>query len=522
MKINNFTELQNRKLFLFALFLCFMLNAKAQQTYEKTLNLHFGTDYRITDAIEKENGHLLIAGYGFNGQDYDTARCFIMELTAGGDSVRGMFLPIQRASWIKSIKILPWTMNRYVIVSILNNKALKDSTTDFKMYVSCYTDSLQLLSNSQLNLNNKHFYTEIGAVVNDKGEIIVCGNEYDTYKYFFLYHCTVAGDSLQYKNFKESHSSPLSGGYIQFTGNPEQPYLAIGSFFLGSFDFVSFDSTLNVTDVHMIDPYYYFFPLCPGWYPVTAKYTNEKWYVNGYSCYDSHFNGQLTTLVADSAFNYVTDRQCGLSQYVYNYPALYGSLDFKSTSAVFFGGTANLSYFDPMASSDPTWIMLSCADGNIQTKWTRFYGGDANYIVSNIIATDDGGCLAFTSRYDYLSSDPHQLIYLLKVNADGYVTDTTRSAASGGDAIVHAEGNAINVFSSTSFASPSCFDLKNEKGDIVIEKRLEQPYMQIDASNLPAGKYQYIYYSVERSQEGTIYIKQLPDKQKSLPDNDNQ
>jgi hypothetical protein len=516
--------LQNRKLFLFASFLCFMLNARAQQTYEKTLNLHFGTDYRITNAIEKENGHLLVAGYGFNGQDYDTVRCFIMELTAGGDSVRGMFLPIQRASWIKSIKILPWTMNRYVIVSILNNKALKDSTTDFKMYVSCYTDSLQLLSNSQLNLNNKHFYTEIGAAVNDKGEIIVCGNEHNwmgTDEYFFLYRCTVAGDSIQYRNFKKEYSPPLSGGYIQFTGNPEQPYLAIGSFFLGSFDFVSFDSILNVTDVHTIDPYYYFFPLCPGWYPASAKYTNGKWYVNGCSCYASHFNGQLTTLVADSAFNYVTDRQYGLNQYVYNYPALYGSLDFKNTSAIFSGGTANALCMDPLVDSIPSWIILNRADENIQTQWTRFYGGDAYYLVSKIIATNDGGCLAFASRYDYHSSDPHQLIYLLKVNADGYVTDTTRSAASGGDAIVHAEGNAINIFSSTSFASPSCFDLKNEKGDIVIEKRLEQPNMQIDASNLPAGKYQYIYYSVERSQEGTIYIKQLPDKQKQFINNEN-
>jgi len=509
MKINNFTELQNRKLLLFALFLCFMLNARAQQTYEKTLKLHFGTDYRITDAIEKENGHLLITGYGFNGQDYDTARCFIMELTAGGDSIKGMFLPIKQVKGVKSLKILSFTMNRYIILSILNDKAMRDSTTDYKMYVSCYTDSLQLLSNRQLNLNNKHSYTEIGAAVNDKGEIIVCGNEYDTYKYFFLYRCTVAGDSIQYRNFKKTYSSPLSGGYIQFTGNPEQPYLAIGSFFLGSFDFVSFDSILNVTDVHMIDPYYYFFPLCPGWYPASAKYTNGKWYVNGYSCYDSHFNGQLTTLVADSAFNYVTDRQYGLSQYVYDYPALYGSLDFKNTSAIFSGGTANALCMDPLVDSIPSWIILNRADENIQTQWTRFYGGDAYYLVSKIIATNDGGCLAFASRYDYHSSDPHQLIYLLKVNADGYVTDTTRSAASGGDAIVHTEGNAVNVFSSTSFASPSCFDLKNEKGDIVIEKRIEQPNMQIDVSNLPAGKYQYIYYSVERSQEGTIYIKQL-------------
>ena len=512
MKINNFTELQNRKLLLFALFLCFMLNARAQQTYEKTLKLHFGTDYRITDAIEKENGHLLITGYGFNGQDYDTARCFIMELTAGGDSVGGAFLPIKHVKGVESLKILPCTQNRYAVVSVFNTQSGGSNGNDFKTFICCLSDSLQLFSSNQLNLKSGTSYFNIGAAVNDKGELIICGNEYDDYC-MFLYHCTVTGDSIQYKNFKKPYSSPLSAGYIQFTGNPEQPYLAIGSFFWSGVDFVFFDTFLGIAEIRPVDtigyPSYYRIPLCHGFYPVSAKYTKGEWYINGYSCYVSHYERQMTILMVDSGYNYVTDRQCGLSHYVYNYPALYGSLDFKSTSAVFFGGTANLSCFDPMASSDPSWIMLSCADGNIQTKWTRFYGGDANYIVSNIIATNDGGCLAFTSRYDYQSADPHQLIYLLKVNADGYVTDTTPSAASGGDAIVHAEGNAVNVFSSTSFASPSCFDLKNEKGDIVIEKRIEQPNMQIDVSNLPAGKYQYIYYSVERSQEGTIYIKQL-------------
>ena len=513
--------LQNRKLLLFALFLCFMLNTKAQQTYEKTLDLHFDKDYRLTDVIEKENGNYLITGYSFNGQDYKTARGFLIELSPEGDSIRGIFLPVQHISWQINSKILNWTGNKTVILSVYDTVVYSPGKTcDFQADITCIDDTLGIVSSHPLNFLPEYTFNNISADINAAGEMIISGDQSinGMHNQMFLYHCNVNGDSIQYKAYRKDIYSEFtaSGTFVKFTGDIAKPYLALANWFQTFVDFVYFDSKMEKAEIHSIEPST--FPVI-GWctnYPSTTKYAKGKWYIQGTSCSNSHFYEEQTILVADSAFNYIDDTHWGLSQYVPDFPAFSSSLDFRDTSDIYFGCTSNLlTYPATWAGNFPTWIMLTKANSKIQPAWTRFYGGDANYVTWKIIATRDGGCIAFTSRYDYQSADPHQLIYLLKVNADGYVTDTTRSAASGGDAIVHTEGNAINVFSSTSFASPSCFDLKNEKGDIVIEKRVEQPNMQIDVSNLPAGNYKYTFYTVERSQEGTIYIKQLPD-------NDNQ
>ena len=518
--------LQNRQLLLFALFLCFMLNAKAQQTYEKTLDLHFDKDYRLTDVIEKENGNYLITGYSFNGQDYKTARGFLIELSPEGDSIRGIFLPVQHISWQINSKILSWTGNKTVILSVYDTVVYSPGKTcDFQADITCVDDTLGVISSNSLNFCPVYSFTNISADINDAGDIIISGDQSinGMHNQMFLYHCNVNGDSIQYKTYRQDlyNEFTASESFVQFTGDTAKPYLSLCAI-QSYIDFVYFNSQMDIAEIHSIEypSIYGTFGWCVS-YPSTVKYAKGKWFLQGTSCSQSHYFGQQITITADSAFNYLNNQYWGLSQYLNNYPAFSGSLDLRDTSVVYFGCTSNLTHPGSEADTVPTWIMLTRANSNIQPAWTRFYGGDANYVTWKIIATRGGGCIAFTSRYDYLSSDPHQLIYLLKVNADGYVTDTTRSAASGGDAIVHTSGNSINIISNVGFASPSCFDLKNEKGNIVIEKRVEQPNMQIDVSNLPAGNYKYTFYTVERSQEGTIYIKQLPDKQKQFINNEN-
>ena len=67
-------------------------------------------------------------------------------------------------------------------------------------------------------------------------------------------------------------------------------------------------------------------------------------------------------------------------------------------------------------------LVLYKIDSAFHLKWEKEYGGDANYVLISIKATQDGGCVLAGTRYDYLTQNEETDPFIMKVNSEGNIS----------------------------------------------------------------------------------------------------
>ncbi len=67
------------------------------------------------------------------------------------------------------------------------------------------------------------------------------------------------------------------------------------------------------------------------------------------------------------------------------------------------------------------WIMFYKLSYNGEVEWQHFYKGKVNYMPYKVLATDDGGVLIFSTKYDWDNPIPYQRdLHILKVDSTGW------------------------------------------------------------------------------------------------------
>ena len=175
-----------------------------------------------------------------------------------------------------------------------------------------------------------------------------------------------------------------------------------------------------------------------------------------------------------------------------NYPGFYSNLDFSNSENIFYAGIKNLAfgYFIPGSS----WFFLNKLNSNLEVQWQKFYGGDANYNVWNLIATDDGGCLMAGTRYDYITQTNLRDVYILKVNSEGIVTGfgDEPSQIPFTDAIVYPNpGSTYLKVESGPQIDGALFEMFDMSGKAVFRVKLRNRLQEINTSSFLKGTYTY-------------------------------
>lgn len=80
-----------------------------------------------------------------------------------------------------------------------------------------------------------------------------------------------------------------------------------------------------------------------------------------------------------------------------DYPAWQNSMAYANDTTIYIGGFQTHNWFWVLESSI---VELYVIDKNMNLLGYKQLGGDANYELRGIIATDDGGCLLYGERYD--------------------------------------------------------------------------------------------------------------------------
>ncbi len=188
-----------------------------------------------------------------------------------------------------------------------------------------------------------------------------------------------------------------------------------------------------------------------------------------------------------------------------SFPAPFG-VDFKCKDSVFFGGTKNFWVFP---DNTPSYYVLRQTDSLLNTRWERFYGGDANYTLWSVFATKDGGCLMGGIRHDFSYPDGQTDAYVLKVNSQGIVTHTLENPGiEMHEAIVFPNPgrSCINIRVAAQYAECT-FRLYDINGVLIMEKELKGSLSEIDATFLKPATYIYKVFNTKGLSETGKWVK---------------
>ncbi len=169
--------------------------------------------------------------------------------------------------------------------------------------------------------------------------------------------------------------------------------------------------------------------------------------------------------------------------------ALTQSLDFIYPDKIYCGGWQRNYDTHPFLSEFPGWLILSQYDEDLNLNWTRYYGGDAFYVMEGVLATQDGGCLIYSRRYAFSGFFDYD-IHLLKVGPNGLLTSTT-TPESTSNITVYPNPTSNYIFFDTGEAGMYDVSFFDGLGKVVFQEKIPNN-RPVDVRHLPAGMYTYV------------------------------
>ncbi len=165
-------------------------------------------------------------------------------------------------------------------------------------------------------------------------------------------------------------------------------------------------------------------PLQPfGTPPYYTKWLNDTSFIFAYQSRKADLpyqDQEFTIEIRDTLFNVLQFDQFGLPD-LYDCPAWDKGLDFRHPDTIFYAANTGLAFGLP-SPGYTNWFMVRQSDGQLHERYRHFYGGDAYYYVSAIIATSDGGCFVSARKYSH-DTDNFELFFL-KLNSEGMLVGT--------------------------------------------------------------------------------------------------
>ena len=143
--------------------------------------------------------------------------------------------------------------------------------------------------------------------------------------------------------------------------------------------------------------------------------------------------------------------------------------------------------------------------------WERFYGGDAYYVMTNLIASRDGGCVVGGTRFDYQNTTVNKRdIILLKLNSEGLLTGINNpTTIQLREAIVYPNPGSSQLKVRLAVQHPQAlFQLFDQGGRLVMQQQLTTTESELETNHLATGIYVYRITSSTGLNENGKWVKQ--------------
>jgi hypothetical protein len=350
---------------------------------------------------------------------------------------------------------------------------------------------------------NYNYPWNYAAFMNSQGKIIYGTSLYNnppTGRYYLLLQeFSVTGDSIR-STIDSSVFGPLIFDMMEFPGNCTYRATTWGYGQNSMGQILIIDSTLKIIGIDSI-------PNSVNNYSTVKKVNDSSYYLSG----NKYINGSY-----DYAIMLLNEKNdcmkigiLGQNDTI-DYVAIQRSIDFSDKNKIFLGGTSNISLVDGAFGQQNSWYALSNFDSTLNLRWTKYYGGDAYYVLQSVVATQDGGAILVGTRYDYQSQSYKCGIYVVKVNENGILTNNDHNPLPlVHDAIVFPNpGSDYLIIESGQQISGAQFIMTTIDGKQVITKTLNERRITLETQSLLSGIYVWQIVLNDRIIETGKWIKE--------------
>ncbi len=418
-------QLMRNLLFIFYFSLLFSVTAYSQQwiyTPKKPLS------QIAWDGLELPNRNLIITGYT-NGDSTNNSLAYLLKLSPDGNLLQEHSFSNQLGSSIQSVALLP--NGNYVAVGYVKNST--DSVR--RGYVACFNTAFEQLWEQRI-VAPAHVDLEKVIVVNTT--IVAAGNYIKKSSRDSIIICSFDFQGKALRRIGKQIPSFVGITDLAQVGNKEF-LLAVHKF--GGDTLLLMDTAFVVQqsarqkvpeamlsgDRKLITNYEY--DRVNG----VKQTKNNSIYINSRISVDIHSIDTDTVLDKDYAGiclqKYMPQLDTVFTRsYVYeDVFMLAGGLDFIDENNIYIGGNYNFEGFDPYPDTLTNKYYVVKTDSMGAVKWQRLIGDTAYFFMSNVIATQDGGCVLLGSRYLGDGTQLHD-IHVLKLDKDGTLQTSGISA----------------------------------------------------------------------------------------------
>lgn len=477
------------------------------------LTISSGEDEVLTDALEDSDGNFVLCGSigDFILDEYDG---YLVKVNQAGDTILTKRFS-NAYTYIKFDAIVE-QMDGYIAFG----SAIIDGTGNLNLILKKTDKDLnELWTKTFKNTSYTDEYFR-NAKIDGAGNLIAIGEAGHIVNIldFFMYKFNSFGDSINAKYY----SFPGMQLGFDIIEKPDSGYKVFtfltpdGSPLLGN-EAVNIDVNLNITSIVSIDT----FPpndIGSAFYSNTrAKWINDSVYVAGARVINVEYGGQNTNKSKGVGLLFLNDNDSILDAYVFGksdtseIEAISG-MDFVYSSAIYVGGTSDynnwLSF--PSFGNEKNWFNLNKIDSAGNIEWNKWYGGDANYYLWNVLATQDEGCFMAGTRYDSTASGgiEERDIYIIKVGPDGLlVSEDETSVLPEATYNIYPNPASGHFYIQGNFALPATIELYDLTGRQVSLQSVTSNRQRVDVSQLAEGLYVYQLLSDGKVARGKVVIE---------------
>jgi hypothetical protein len=375
-------------------------------------------DEIFVEAAKDSFGNILLAGGigEFTTKEYDA---YIMKIFPDGSYFTKRFDRIDTICELSTINIL--SNGSYFLTG-----SFSDSNNYFKkdnLWVCILDEDLNVLIEKSYKVDD--FYIAIGGlgcslIDNDGNIVVVTMAGYKdppnttTFVDLALFKFNPEGDTLVSKYYHYLWNEiPFEIRQMPNSDNLMLIDCAINE--LNHNELLFLDKDLNILYYNMFGNNYF---------GMTGQYCSSQYWCSDTSFLMSTDNHWDNDDLKDEEYIavYLVDTAANIHQELVlnkpdtaDYSAWHHSMAYANDSTIYIGG---FQIYLGFWMTDPTIVELYMIDKNMNLLGYKELGGDANYEVWGILATDDDGCLVYGTCYDNPNGEPERDIHIWKVLRD--------------------------------------------------------------------------------------------------------
>ena len=366
-------------------------------------------------------------------------------------------------------------------------------------WIAAIDSGFNLHWNKKYQINYDYAKTS-AAFLNSQGKIISSATATnDNYRNFlFFQEYSLTGDMIN-SSIDSSATSPVIFDMMEFPGSGmyRAAVSAYVTYSMGQL--LTVDSALKIVGVDSIPDGVY-------WYNSLKKINDSDFYLSGNIHPNQSYDYAVMLLNEHNDCKKID--VIGQNDTI-DYAGITKSMDCITPDTIFLGGTSNVELPYGHYGNQDSWYALSNFDSVLNIRWTKYYGGDAYYLLESVVATNDGGAILVGTRYDYSTQSDICGIYLVKVNGNGVLTfDDHNQLPLVHDAIVYPNpGSDYLIIESGSQISGAQFIITTIDGKQIVSKTLDIGKITIPTQFLQSGTYVWQVIFNDRIIETGKWIK---------------